>query len=227
MTEPECLVRIRVWDRVVRATHWVIALSIALLSITGIYIGHPFIIVTGEARDHFVMGTIKVIHFYAAIAFTLALLTRIVWLFIGPPHARWRVFIPVDKERRVGLKETIKFYLFIRNYPPLFEGHNPAAGLTYTLVFLLCLLMAATGVGLYGMDAAVGSWMRGFRVLLGLFGGAQDARWIHHATMWLLLGFVVHHVYSAILVSVVEKNGTLDSIFSGFKWIKPKEPKST
>jgi Ni/Fe-hydrogenase 1 B-type cytochrome subunit len=38
--------------------------------------------------------------------------------------------------------------------------------------------------------------------------------------MWLLLGFVVQHVYSSWLVATIERNGTLDSIFSGNKWIR-------
>ena len=49
------------------------------------------------------------------------------------------------------------------------------------------------------------------------------ARWIHHIVMWLLLGFTVHHVYSAVLVAIIEKNGTLDSIFSGYKWVPRRD----
>jgi Ni/Fe-hydrogenase 1 B-type cytochrome subunit len=37
--------------------------------------------------------------------------------------------------------------------------------------------------------------------------------------MWLLLGFTLHHVYSAVLVSSIEKNGTIDSIIAGYKWV--------
>jgi Ni,Fe-hydrogenase I cytochrome b subunit len=37
--------------------------------------------------------------------------------------------------------------------------------------------------------------------------------------MWLLLGFFVHHVASAVLMSVVERKGTVESIFSGVKFI--------
>ena len=48
------------------------------------------------------------------------------------------------------------------------------------------------------------------------------ARWIHHVVMWLLLGFAVHHVYSAILMSTVEANATMESIFSGYKFV-PRE----
>ena len=40
--------------------------------------------------------------------------------------------------------------------------------------------------------------------------------------MWLLLGFVVHHVYSAMLMSQVERTATMESIFSGYKFM-PRE----
>jgi Ni,Fe-hydrogenase I cytochrome b subunit len=33
----------------------------------------------------------------------------------------------------------------------------------------------------------------------------------------------VHHVYSATLVSLVEKNGTIDSIISGYKWLRRRD----
>ncbi len=38
--------------------------------------------------------------------------------------------------------------------------------------------------------------------------------------MYLLLGFAVHHVYSAILMSQVEASATMESIFSGFKFVR-------
>jgi Ni/Fe-hydrogenase 1 B-type cytochrome subunit len=40
-----------------------------------------------------------------------------------------------------------------------------------------------------------------------------------------LLGFTVHHVYSAWLMDVKEKNGTLSSIFGGYKFIEPEDLK--
>ena len=41
--------------------------------------------------------------------------------------------------------------------------------------------------------------------------------------MWLLIGFAIHHVYSAWLMDTVEKNGTISSIFGGYKFIDTKE----
>ena len=86
-------------------------------------------------------------------------------------------------------------------------------------MFLLYFTAIATGLALYSVNAAVHSPGHAFSFLLPLFGGAQTARWIHHVTMWLLWGFAVHHVYSAILMSQVEANATIESIFSGYKFV--------
>ena len=125
--------------------------------------------------------------------------------------------------RRTGLAKTLVFYLFIRPRMPLFEGHNPLAGATYSLVFALYLVMIFTGLSLYAVDAHVDSPVRFMRGALPLLGGAQGARWIHHVGMWLLLGFGVHHLYSAVLVALTERNGTIGSMITGYKWIKPEE----
>jgi Ni/Fe-hydrogenase 1 B-type cytochrome subunit len=216
------IVRVYVWELPVRVTHWLIALSIAVLSATGIYIGHPFITVSGPAGEHFVMGWAKVIHSYAAIAFTLSVLARVTWMFTGNKYAHWDKFIPVHRPRRSGLWPTLKFYLFALRKPPGFVGHNPLAGLTYTLVFGLYFTAIATGLAMYSASAGVGSPMRAFTFLIPFAGGLQTARWIHHIVMWLLLGFTVHHVYSGVLMSSVEANATMESIFSGFKFV-PRE----
>ena len=216
------LVRVYVWELPVRVTHWTIALSFAVLAVTGIYIGRPFISVTGEARNHFVMGWMRAVHFYAAIAFVLALLTRIVWMFRGNRYAHWNKFIPVSRRRFQGIFQTIRFYLSNLRKPPGFVGHNPLAGLDYTLIFLLELVMIASGFAMYSASANVGSPMRAFTFLIPLFGGLQTAHLIHHIVMWLIIGFAIHHVYSAILMSTVEANATIESIFSGYKFV-PRE----
>lgn len=213
--------RVYVWDLVVRTTHWLIALSIVVLSVTGIYIGHPFLLAPGPATARFVMGTMKIVHIYAGIVFTLSVLTRLVWMFVGSRYARWQNFVPVAAERRKALWQTLLFYTFVRRRPPDTVGHNPLAGATYVAVFFLYLVMIASGLGLYALGSD--SYLRVFEPLLGLFGGAQGARWWHHVVMWLLIGFTVHHIYSAVLMARVEKNGTIDSIVSGYKWVENKD----
>jgi Ni/Fe-hydrogenase 1 B-type cytochrome subunit len=217
------LVRVYVWQWPVRLTHWLIALSIVVLAVTGIYIGRPLLVVPGEARFHFVTGTMKVVHSYAAIVFALSVISRVIWMFAGNTYARWDKFIPVARRRREGVFGTLKFYLFALRKPPGFIGHNPLAGLTYTAVFFLYFVMIATGLALYSVSANVASPMRVFSFLVPLLGGPQSARWIHHVVMWLLLGFAVHHVYSAVYMSQVEANATVESIFSGYKFVPPED----
>jgi Ni/Fe-hydrogenase 1 B-type cytochrome subunit len=216
------LAQVYVWELPVRITHWLIALSILVLAATGIYIGYPFLQVPGPATKRFVTGTIRIVHSYAAIVFTLSVLSRIAWMFLGNKYASWDKFLPVRAIRRRGILPTLKFYLFLLRKPPGFVGHNPVAGLSYTAVFALYLLMIATGFAMFAASAGVHSVMHRFDFLVPLFGGLQTARWIHHGVMWLLLGFAVHHVYSAVLMSHVEVNGTVESIFTGWKFV-PRE----
>ena len=220
-TQPakEQLECVRVWDLVVRTTHWFIALSFLLLSVTGVYLGRPYLMVSGPAGEHFLMGTIRMIHNYGAIVFSLSVLARIVWMFTGRRHARWWNLIPVTRLRRKQFVETILFYCFLRPRPPSVLGHNPVAGAAYVLVFALYLVMIASGLSLYSASAHLDSPFAHFSFLLTVFGGAQMARFVHHVVMWLLIGFFIHHLYSGVLVAVVEKNGELDSIFSGNKWV--------
>jgi Ni/Fe-hydrogenase 1 B-type cytochrome subunit len=212
------LIRVHVWEWPVRLLHWVVVAALLVLCVTGLYIGRPYLISPAPSEGHFLMGTMKVIHFYTAIVFTLAVLSRLLWMVLGNPYANWREFIPVPRERRRSILPMLKFYLFLQRDPPSFIGHNPLAGATYSVVFLVYLLMTLTGFALYSISAPVGSHMLVFRDLLPLFGGAQTARWIHHAGMWLLLGFAVHHVYSAVMMAMIERKGTLESIFSGYKF---------
>jgi Ni/Fe-hydrogenase 1 B-type cytochrome subunit len=215
-------VRLYVWEWPVRATHWVIALSIALLSFTGFYLGHPFISVPGEARMHFVMGTMRVIHIYSGIAFTVAVLARVVWMFIGNEWSRWSQLVPASKARIVGIWQTFKWYLFLPAKPPPSPGHNPLAGAAYFAVYGLCFVQIFTGFGLHEIDRSSHSPFHAFAWFVPLL-GAQMYRWIHHVVMWLLLGFFVHHFYSGYYFSWHEKNGTMDSIFTGFKFVPPDQ----
>ena len=209
-----------VWELPVRVTHWLIFLAIAVLAVTGFYIGDPFIAVSGPARDHFVMGTMRVIHLYAAIVFTLSVLVRVYWMFAGNYYARWDRFIPVTRERLRSTLQAVEFYSFVRRDPPADPGHSGLAALAYTAIFGVYFVMIATGLALYTAYAPANSVFQYFRFLIPIFYGLQTARFIHHIGMWMLLVFMIHHVYSAILFSLKERSGIIDSMFSGYKRVK-------
>jgi Ni/Fe-hydrogenase 1 B-type cytochrome subunit len=217
------IVRVYVWEIPVRIAHWLIVCSIAVLSVTGLYMGHPFTASTGAATQSFFMGWVKIIHGYTAYVFITALVMRLVWMFTGNNYAHWDKFVLTNRTRARGFMPTVWFYLFLRDKPPGYVGHNPVAAAAYTLVYGLCLIEVATGLVMRGASAGPSSLIHVFGPWAWVFGGLATARWIHHIIMWLLLGFMLHHVYSATLMTIVEKNGTMDSIFSGYKWVPRRE----
>jgi len=219
---PSDLVHVYVWQWPVRITHWLNGITFWVLSVTGIYMGYPLLIAAGPASDNFLMGWAKLIHFYTAIVFALSVLSRIVWMFIGNRYANWDKFIPLRKKRYKGLIPTLKYYLFLLRTPPGFIGHNSLAGFFYGLVYLGFVFQILTGLAMYGASAAFDSPFRMFAGLLPLIGGLQTAHYVHHVVMWFLWMFFVHHLYSAIIMSQVEGNGTMESIFSGWKFV-PRE----
>jgi Ni/Fe-hydrogenase 1 B-type cytochrome subunit len=216
-------IRVYVWDGVVRTVHWLIAGAITVLSITGLYMAFPFPSSGGTATPHFLLGWVKTVHSYAAIVFTLSVLARVVWMFLGPPQASWREFIPVTRLRWRAFGRTLRFYTFfsVKNITPI--GHNALAGVAYTAVYLLYGVMISTGLALYGSNARLNSPMHVFHGLAPLIGGLQTARFVHHLVMWLLIAFFVHHIYSALLSSKLERTGEMDSMFSGNKFLAPDE----
>jgi Ni/Fe-hydrogenase 1 B-type cytochrome subunit len=114
--------------------------------------------------------------------------------------------------------QTFLYYTFLRRQPPGTVGHNPMAGLAYSAAVALMFLEVATGLTLQSLGSA------GWRTIafgwVFLLVGPQTVRLAHHMIMWLLLGFMVHHVYSSLLMDAEEKSGLMTSIFSGYKFVR-------
>jgi len=210
-----------VWEWPVRITHWINFICLVVLAVTGFYIGNP--IYTAESTSQYLMGWNRAIHFFFAYLFLMSFIARLIWGFIGNRHARWPAFFPwASREGWRNIIGTFNYYTFIKRKLPHVVGHNALAAMAYTAVFTLFLMQIATGFALYGQYAPGGFWDGIFGWMLPLFGN-QVLRLTHHAIMWLLIGFVIHHIYSGWLMDVKEKNGTLGSIFGGYKFIEPKD----
>ena len=90
----KAVVSVRVWDAPLRLMHWTLVLSIGVLSVTGVYLAHPFLSPAagqgpGEPATAFTMGTMRAVHTTAGWVFTVVLLARIGWAFRGNRWARW------------------------------------------------------------------------------------------------------------------------------------------
>jgi len=220
-TDHSRLERVYVWEVPVRLCHWLTAGAILVLAVTGLYIGNPFLTVEGEATRHFAMGTIKSVHFVAGMVFIVSVFFRVLWMFAGNPYARWHQLVPTTANRLKGIWDTFAYYTFLTKESPKFIGHNPLAGAVYVVVFGLFVVMIATGLAMASASAHTDSMLSSFQFLIPWCGGLQIARFVHHVSMWLILGFAAHHVWSAFLIGTVEKNSLLDSIFTGYKVLPP------
>ena len=208
------IVRYYVWELPVRLVHWALFFSIAILSVTGYYIHNPYLIAHGSGA--YVMGTMRAIHLGTAVLFLAALLLRLYWFFAGNQFARWRAFLPLTKTQRKNLKETIRYYALLRYSPPLTIGHNMLAAPVYALIYVLCAVEGATGLAMY--NAQVQNHFLGFFVgWMPALVSIQTLRSIHYFLMFAFWAFLVHHLYSAILTAMHERDGLMDSIFTGNK----------
>lgn len=210
-----------VWEWPVRLTHWFNVISIIVLSVTGYYIGDPFVSV--PSTSSYVMGWMRYLHFIFAYIFAISWIVRFIWMFFGNRHARFSAFAPwASAKGWKNIVGTFCYYTFLKRDLPHATGHNALAAMAYSGVFILFLVQVVTGFALYGQFAPGGLWDGIFGSFLGLFGN-QGLRLTHHVVMWLLIGFAIHHIYSAWLMDIKEKTGTMGSIFSGYKFIDPDE----
>ncbi len=218
--------RVYVWEVPVRVFHWLNALAIVVLAATGLFIGDPFALMSHkEAFESFFMGKIRFTHFLFGYILLVVFLLRIYWGFVGNKYARWKNFLPFGKKQTRKLSHVIKYDLLpLPNkdkhyYEELSVGHNPFASTIYLLFFIMLFVMIMTGFGLYSQNA--GWWLpKMFAWVPPLFGGDFGTRLVHHVTMWLILLFVIVHVYMAVYHDVVEARGEISSMVSGFKFVR-------
>lgn len=218
--------RVYVWQLPVRFYHWINALAVTVLAMTGYFIGWPLSLQTsGEASFSYWFGTIRFIHFVAAFVFFFNFVFRIYWGFAGNKYADWRNFILTKKKQFTEVKDVLAVDILQARVKPLESiGHNALAGFTYFLTFLAFLFQCVTGFGMYA--AMSHSWLpQMFAWIVPLMGGDFAVRQWHHMMMWFFILFSMVHVYLVFYHDYVEGRGVTSSMVGGWKFIE-KEKKA-
>lgn len=210
-------VRVYVWEVPVRLTHWVTVAALMVLTVTGGYIADPFLVPVNA----FTMNTFRFIHMVAAFTFLASGVLRTYWLFAGNQFSSWRAFIPTNRRHLREFRQQTAWYLFLRRDLPAILGHNALAAGTYMVVFFLFLVQTITGFALEGVHGGLAASLFGW--VPAILGGLGTVRLVHHVLMWAILAFMIHHVYSALLVDHFEKTGLMSSIFSGYKFVTRRD----
>jgi Ni/Fe-hydrogenase 1 B-type cytochrome subunit len=212
-----------VYEAPVRLWHWINALAIVVLAITGYFIARPFPTQPGEASANYLMGYIRFAHFAAAYIFAVGLLGRIYWAFVGNHHARELFSVPIfQRAYWREMLSMIKWYAFISKRPNRYVGHNPLARFAMFFVFFLnSVFMLCTGFALYGEGTQAGSWAnRLFGWVIPLFGQSQDVHTWHHVGLWVMVCFVILHIYAAIREDIMGRQSIVSTMVSGHRTFK-------
>lgn len=208
------------WGAPIRAMHWIAAICIVALVVSGFYIGRPYFMTSGEASSHYLMGWMRFIHFTAAGALVMAGIVRLYWMVAGNQFERAAALFPLTmRNLRNTMKTSVAYLTFRPDKQPNFVGHNPLQQFSYTGVYVLAAIMVVTGFTLYGQSNPGGVIFRVFAWVPPLLGGLQIVRLLHHTLTWGFIIFVVMHIYFAIRSDYVERAGVVSSIITGGRYI--------
>ncbi len=207
-----------------RITHWVRALAIVILTATGFYIAYPFISPAHSGGEPVLFLNALTRSWHVIFGFMLIAVTiGKFYLFIFDRQSKlerdsfWDFINPKIWIQQIG------YYLLITKHPHGKGVYNPLQFMAYVGVYLAIVMISLTGLILYvhvyheGMGGFLFDFMRSLEVMMG---GLAFVRELHHIFMWIFIIFLPIHVYLAVFNSVHGKQGAMDSIFSGYRWVK-------
>lgn len=197
---------VKVWDLAVRIFHWSLVTFFAIAWFTG-----------DESEK---------LHSWAGYAVLGLVLFRIVWGFIGSPHARFKDFI-YSPVRIVGYLKSLR-----SEHPEHYAGHNPAGGLMVILLLINLLVVCWTGLEAWGAEghgplaAANQIELIGSAVTSSMEKDAGHSKnkeaekyWeeIHEIATDLMLILIVIHVGGVIVSSRLHRENLVRAMITGYK----------
>ena len=206
-----------------RILHWIRALVITGLIITGFYIADPFLSPDGST-EKLLFGKWAMWHFILGFVLIPAGLLRIYLFFFGKDS---------DGELRslrdvFSIKSWIiqlKSYFFVGELQK--KGlYGPLQFITYFAITVLVIVASVTGLVLYVhvYHQGIGGWLyEPIRAVEAWMGGLATVRYIHHITMWGYLIFIPIHIYLVIWSAIRFKHGALDVMFTGYDYHLKKD----
>ena len=184
---------IPVWDRGVRAFHWLLVLAVGGAAATGFF---------GDADGidfHAILG--------AAIA--LLLVFRLVWGFTGSTYARFGSFAPTPA-RFIGHAREL-----MAGHAPHHTGHNPVGSAMIFALFVTLVAILGTGTAVLG-----GMVKEGPLAPFLSFATAAEIKEAHEFLAFLLVGLVALHVAGVLAESLRVRENLARAMVTGLKAVR-------
>ena len=178
--------RVYVWDWFVRTFHWTLVVA--------------FIVAFLAEED-----TLN-IHVWAGYVVGILLVGRLVWGFIGSPHARFSDFV-YRPTAAVGYVDDLLRFRSAR-----YLGHSPGGGAMIVLLMLLLAATVVTGMIVYGGEHQGG-------LLAGIVSkeSAERLEGLHNVLAYVTLALVLAHVAAVAIASFAHRENLVWSMFTGYK----------
>lgn len=214
-------VLVDVWDWPTRVLHWLNALLV--ISLIVLILGVEWMEELGIEKK--LRRPVKEWHAWLGHVFMVTLCLRIIWGFIGNKYARFSDILPLKSWQWNAIGHNIKWYLSgFRGRAAKAIGHDPLAAVFYTVLFIVLISQAVTGMLLSGAD------FNTFPGTLFTAGMSEDAlerlegslEGLHEAGLIFLLFFIAAHLIGLVAHELKEKTGLLTSMVNGKKCL-PKE----
>ena len=173
-------------------THWVNAVAMVVLIITGFMIHFP----VPET-----MGVVRGLHVFFGFVIFINCIVRVLMSFFvksAPTGGTretvtdFKTWLP-QKDNRHQAGAWVKYYLFMKKDHPLGAKLGVPQKLSYLLIPILIIIMFITGLCLWSTTAAIPF----FAAITDFFGGPMSIRIIHYFLMYVFIIFIFIHVYLA------------------------------
>jgi Ni/Fe-hydrogenase 1 B-type cytochrome subunit len=225
-----------------RIIHWVNVISMIVAVATGLYIAAPYYqsFIADDAVDKYVMAWNRWGHFMVAIIFDVTSIIVAYLYFFSRFEQPWKKVVPTLS----NIKEffAVLINLITLNRSKKFDStHSDSFNTIYFTIFhLLLAWMLITGLQLYVQifphgDSSIGTWWPwmlhvatdwSLPVSSWMVGSTatgvnvMDVRIVHHYTMWLVIVWVVFHIYYQVWRTIFWQEGDISIAFGGEKFVK-------
>jgi len=225
-----------------RIIHWVNVISMIVAIGTGLYIAAPYYqtFIADDAVDKYVMAWNRWGHFIVAIIFDVTSIIVAYLFFFSRFEKPYKKILPTP----TNIKEffAVLLNLLTLNRTKGFDStHSDSFNTVYFTIFhLLLAWMLFTGLQMYvhGLESglsSIGAWWPWMLHLVTdwtlpvsswLVGSTatganvMDVRISHHITMWLIVVWVVFHIYYQFWRTIFWKEGDISIVVGGSKFVK-------
>lgn len=176
---------------IIRLTHWVNFIALALMVLSGLRIYNASPLFTFTIPAAFTLGGwlagARQWHFFAMWLFVL---NGIVWMVYTIASSHGRTTTLFRLRDAAGILPMVKYYLRIRKEHPPVTKYNALQKAAYTTIPAAALGVVATGIAIY--------WPVQFQRITALFGNYDAARVWHFVFMAVLVLFFFGHLVMVI-----------------------------